>query len=371
MLPPLLLLALMGCAGKLPTSNLTTANCPASQTPTSGPVTNHGLVSTLPGAFDAVNNIGIGADGTLYAVESTKIDKITPDGQVQTFLQGQNVVFGGDFSKTIAEAMAIAGARDGTLYICGDFDRLYKLTPDGTLTSVKLPAEFHFDPGLAVDAQDNAYVAINPGLGIKGDAEILKVTPAGDVSVFAGRAGGGQGYADGPGAQALFNQPGALAFDSTGNLYVADCGNESIRRIAPDGTVSTVAGKGAPSLPPSPAPGMPSPDLSDVLAGTVSLKSLTVDLAGNLYFTSYDNRIHRLTPDGVLSVFAGDGRRCVQPYCSDWSCVTPEPGNCLKDGAAADAEFNGPTAIVADPSGKLYVLDGASNAAHQRIRVVQ
>jgi len=89
--------------------------------------------------------------------------------------------------------------------------------------------------GLAVDAQNNIYIAFTA------NNTILKRTPAGVVTTLAGSAGQ-VGNTDGKGAAARFNQPEGLAVDSKGNIYVADTYNNMIRKITPDGLVSTLAG---------------------------------------------------------------------------------------------------------------------------------
>src|SRR6185436_16824862 len=93
------------------------------------------------------------------------------------------------------------------------------------------------DPfGVAVAADGTIYVA-DAGESNR----IRKVSPDGNVTTLAGAS---EGFADGAGASASFNTPSALAFGPDGNLYVADTGNNRIRKITPDGTVSTVAGDG-------------------------------------------------------------------------------------------------------------------------------
>ena len=87
---------------------------------------------------------------------------------------------------------------------------------------------------MAIDSSGNLYVADN------GNHLIRKITPNGTIGIFAGQAGV-QGYADGTGINAQFTYPSGLAFDNSGNLYVADGGNSTVRKITPDGTVSTLS----------------------------------------------------------------------------------------------------------------------------------
>jgi streptogramin lyase len=107
----------------------------------------------------------------------------------------------------------------------------------GVLGSTDGPASsaLFFQPvGIALDSAGNIYVAD------RGKNTIRKITPAGIVSTLAGIPGS-FGHQDGPGSSATFNEPQALAIDAAGNLYVADSGNEAVRDINPAGTVSTLA----------------------------------------------------------------------------------------------------------------------------------
>ena len=106
----------------------------------------------------------------------------------------------------------------------------------GTNDGVGSAARFWFPHGIAVDSADNVYITELNGHTIR------KLTPAGVVSTVAGTPGI-SGTNDGPGAAARFNQPWALTVDQQTNIYVADSGNHTIRKIAPDGTVTTLAGK--------------------------------------------------------------------------------------------------------------------------------
>jgi sugar lactone lactonase YvrE len=138
------------------------------------------------------------------------------------------------------------------------------------------------------------------------------------------------GYAEGPGAAARFRRPGGLAADAAGTLYVADTDNHRIRRITPDGTVSTFAGTGVAGY----------ADGGREAAQFDGPQGLVVDRAGTVYVTDYhNNRIRRVTPDGVVSTVAGSG----------------VAGSA--DGPGAAAQFAGPYGIALDQSGVLYVTD--------------
>jgi DNA-binding beta-propeller fold protein YncE len=184
------------------------------------------------------------------------------------------------------------------------------------------------DPfGIAVDSVGNVYVA-----DAGDNNRIRKITPAGQVSTLAG---GTEGFTDGTGAAARFNSPSALAVDSTGNLYVADTGNNVIRKITPAGLVTTVAGDGTIGDRDGPA-------RNARFNGPVGV---AVDARGNLYVAdTYNDRIRQITPEGQVKTIAG-GK--TTGYL---------------DGPAADALFDTPCAIaVAAATGELLVADTGNN----------
>lgn len=152
---------------------------------------------------------------------------------------------------TFSDPFGIAIADDGAVYVAdaGDSNRIRKITPEGNVTTLAGAKEgfadgagehasFNTPSGLAIDADHNLYVADT------GNNRIRKITPEGVVSTVAGD--GTAGYADGPVAQARFNGPVGVTIDDQGNLYIADTYNDRIRKISTDGHVTTIAGGGNP-----------------------------------------------------------------------------------------------------------------------------
>ena len=199
---------------------------------------------------------------------------------------------------------------------------------DGLADGASSDAQFSWPAGAAVDASGNVYVAD------LGNNRIRKITPAGLVTTLAGSS---FGFADGDVSVALFASPIDVAVDSAGNVYVADSWNNRIRKITPAGEVSTLAGGTAGS-----ADGDGEDAQFDVPHG------LTVDMTGNVYVADRDNhRIRKVTPTGSVTTLAGS----TQGYT---------------DGVGEDAQFNRPLGIAVDPAGNVIVTDSNNN----RIRKV-
>ncbi len=232
----------------------------------------------------------------------------------------------------------------GNVYVADTGNNtIRKMTPAGVVTTLAgLPgvpgsangsgsaARFHFPGGLAADGAGNIYVAD------VGNHTIRKISPAGAVSTFAGLAGV-PGSANGTSSAARFYYPNGLARDSVGNLFVAETGNNTIRKITSAGIVSTFAGVAG------------SPGSSDGTGSTARFNNPTgvaVSSAGNLYVAdSINNTIRKITSAGVVSTFAGS---------------VGSSGS--TNGMGSVARFNEPSRVAVDGAGNVFVADTSNNA---------
>ena len=177
---------------------------------------------------------------------------------------------------------------------------------------------------------------------------VLKAPIAGGAVTLL--AGSTRGYSDGKGSAAQFNQPTAITIDKYGNLYIADTGNYRVRKVLPDGTVSTYAGT---TIAPTNNPwgeqnnqryrdGPAATALFSTLAG------ITCDVDGNVYVADADNSyIRKISSSGIVSTLAGSGTRG------------------FTDGPGLSASFYGPSSLVAGPNSTIFVQDQAGMAVRK------
>ncbi|HEY9841143.1 MAG TPA: hypothetical protein V6D23_11855 [Candidatus Obscuribacterales bacterium] len=253
---------------------------------------------------------------------------------------------------------------------------------DGSLSE----ARFQEPTGVVADASGNLYVTD------EGSNTIRKITAQG-VSTLAGT--GKPGYKDGPGNEAQFSDPWDLVLDAQGNLYVADSGNHRIRKITPDGTVSTVAGSGKNDLNDGPA----------LEADFFNPTGLDRDAQGNFYVADQTNNvIRKISASGQVSTLAGspdgtsgltdgkgaaamfrrptdvlmtarglyvadDGNHAIRLIAADGTVTTlvgrgaRSQGN--QDGSSATAELNGPASLTADRAGNIYFVEFNGNTVRR------
>lgn len=286
--------------------------------------------------------MGVDTDqaGNIYVADTynDRIRKITPEGTVSSIAGStRGYADGSGANAKFNLPMGVAVANDGTLYVADSFNnRIRKITQDGVATTLAgsgtsggangtgTAAQFYSPRAIIVGNDGNIYISEYNGHRIR------KVTPEGVVTTLAG---GGQGYMDGTGTSARFNHPKGLDMDAEGNIYVVDSDNQKIRKITSDGVVTTLAGSSA---------GYADGDGTDAKFQYPS--GIAVDNLGNVFVTDTNNqRIRMVTPNGDVTTIAGG--------------ATTGTVN----GTGTDARFNYPEGITIDVQGILYIADFSNN----------
>ena len=342
--------------------------------------------------FDNPRGVAVDASGIVYVGDSQNntLRKVTPAGVVTTLAGLANVRGSANGTGTAARFDRPSGvgadASNNVFVADSNNSSIRKVTPAAVVSTLAGPtAGFWVPGGVGLDASNNVFVADS------GAHTLLKVTPAGVVTTLAGSPGQ-TGTADGTGGDARFNNPTGVAADGSGNLYVADKNNHEIRKVTSAGVVTTLAGY--------PFPG--AADGSGSSAHFNHPSSVAVDVSGNVFVADTDNHtIRKITAGGLVSTLAGtagslgsaDGigssARFYLPtgvavdasgnvYVADLGYglirkVTPagvvttlggatgSNVSLVSDGIGAVARFHSPQAVAVDPSGNIFVADTLNN----------
>lgn len=278
--------------------------------------------------------------GSVYVADKNNhsIRRITSQGAVTTFA-GSGIAGYVDATGTAAQfnkPWGIVIDNDGNIYVADkDNNRIRKISSQGVVTTFAgsgtagfvnaagMGAQFNAPSGLAIDSGGNIYVVDTMNHCIR------KISPQGVVITVAGS--GTAGYVDSTGTAAQFKNPIGIVIDKDGNLYVTDEGNNNIRKITPQGAVTTIAGTSVGGY----------ADGAGATAQFNSPQFIAIDVQGNLLVTDKGNtRIRLITlPHGVVITFAGGAT------------------SGYTDAIATSAQFSAPTGIVGDNNGNFYVAD--------------
>lgn len=305
----------------------------------------------LQATFDRVKALATDSMGNIYVSDYNNhkpkdrisynhlIRKISPEGIVSTVAGGQKGY--ADGVGTEAKFNGVIGMvcdPKGNLLVTDYYNnRIRRISPDGKVETIAgngrqisvdgpaLEASFNNPGSLTLDAQGNLYIVDSSSRTIR------KLSASGQVTTLAGS--GLTGAEDGPGSTASFSDLRGIAVDANGQVYVADFRTHLIRKISPDGVVSTLAGTG-----------YGFGDGKGIRAAFNKPSGLAVDGLGNLIVGDMaNNRIRLISPDGTVTTLAG---------ADDYGDT---------DGSVASATLNNPTAVALGLGGTILFLDYNSN----------
>ncbi len=333
-----------GTMGTDPVKNVT-VTCAGSSVATLAGSGTPGSANGTGKAASFNSPIGIATDSqdNAYVADANNnlIRRITSAGAVST-LAGSGSPGSADASGNLASfngPSGVAVSSVGNIYVADAKNNLIRMVTQagvvttfagsgavGAVNATGTAASFSNPTALTVDAAGNVYVADT------GNNLIRKIDAAGVVTTLAGS--GAPGSANGSGTAASFNTPTGIGVDAASNVFVADKGNNLIREIAPDGTVKTLAGSGAAGA----------VNDTGAAASFSGPAGVAVSSTGNVYVADgRNNLIRRVAPDGTTITLAGSGAA----------------GSV--NGTMTTSSFNNPTALAVNAAGNVYIADTGNN----------
>ena len=286
-------------------------------------------------------------DGSYYiATDRSRVFRVTPDGMISSAAgtgSAGGLDDGAPATNAVVFPFGVAVGPDGSLYV-SEWERIRHITPDGiihTVAGIAGQAGFNGDAGPATQMKLNraSGLAVGPDGSIyindEDNNRIRRVAPDGTLTTVAG---GGSTDGDGiPATQAILFVPRNICLGPDGSLFICESGgNSRIRRVAPDGRISTIAGGGC---------GTNHWDVNGIPATQACLyspNSVAVGLGGNIYVTE-GAWVRRIGADGLITAVAGQG-----PFSA---------GFAGDGGPPRKARFYWPDGLALSPDGSLYIAD--------------
>ncbi|MGD3112615.1 RICIN domain-containing protein [Streptomyces sp. YGL11-2] len=293
--------------------------------------------------------IAVDSAGAVYFSDynNRRVRKITTDGKISTAAGTGSAGFSGDNGPAVSAQLnfpcGVAVDSAGAVYIADARNhRIRKIAADGKISTIAgtgtagsqgdngpaVSAQLNVPLGVAVDSAGAVYIAD------WSNHRIRKIAADGKISTIAGTGTAGSQGDNGPAASAQLNYPREVAVDSTGAIHIADTNNHRIRKITPDGNISTIAGTGTAG-----SQGDNGPAASAQLNYP---REVAVDSTGAIHIADTNNhRIRKITPDGNISTIAGTGTA----------------GSQGDNGPAASAQLNYPREVAVDSTGAIHIAD--------------
>jgi len=334
--------------------------------------------------------IGIALDpsGNLFIADSLnlRLRKVSKNS-ISTVAGNGNLSYGGDGGAASGAQMnapqGVALDPSGNLYIADTGNNVIrKVSANGTIQTVSGNGaagngsnQFNTPLGMAADSSGNIYIADSQ------NARVVKLSSGGTPTTVAGNGTAGYGGDGGSAASAELNAPAAVAVDSAGNLYIADLGNNRIRKVSASGTVTTIAGTGNNGY---------SGDGGLATAAQINeAQGVAVDGSGNVYIADTGNNAIRLVSGGTISTIARianpvglatdslgdlyvtDGGSQVYKIYPFSPVIVLTIGGSGSSGYTGDgglstaAQLSGPTGVAVDSNGNVYVADTVNNAVRE------
>jgi uncharacterized protein (TIGR03437 family) len=314
-------------------------------------------VATKAGLFQPYS-VAVDSAGDVYIAETAdcRVRMIDTKGNINTIAGLGSPGFAGETGQAAAAQLntptGVAVDSAGNLYVADSLNgRVRKITQSASISTVAgngrysfsgdggaaTKAQMYLPQAVAVDASGNRYIADT------GNHVVRKVAANGTIVTIAGNGTAGFGGDGASGAAAQLNTPTGVAVDKSGNVYIADSGNQRVRKVASDGSISTFAGNGT--------AGFAGDGGAAANAQLYTPFGLAVDPSGNLYIAELGNsRVRKVSTAGTISTVAGNGNAA---YSGD-------------GGPAVNAQLNCPLAVAADAAGNIYIAD----TLNSRVRVV-